>query len=305
MNQHPEHSEHPGAPGALRLTEDELWYLGFLKFAEECNAEGVLAVHSRPLGLVWRLQVSLADLGLVRYVGPREPIPVVELTEAGRAVDPDTEPDDHPPGIYPDEVPEMEVCHDCGQVVGRFFLAPRQFRVQYGRCPVHAAPEAVASEWPGYDFRLHVDLCRCCGRVPLQSGSRWSVWFCQACKEQVGLLNGRHGRCIVPIGRHSVHAGHLLSGEQAGDPVAVEGLLSTMKALGRVHELLHEWVREAVRRNFRDVGFAPDRPVPLEAYWLAVRTGVDPDQRFRELCAYLEQASRVEAERRSDQGDRP
>lgn len=214
------------------------------------------------------------------------------------------EPNDHPPGIYPDEVPEMEVCRDCGQVVGRFYLGPRQIRVQYGRCRLHTAPEAVAIEWPRYDFNLHVDLCRCCGRVPLRSGSRWSVWFCASCKEQIGLLNGRHGRCIVPIGRHSVHAGHVLSGDQARDPVAVEGFISTMKAVGRVQGLLHEWLRETVRRNFRDAGLPERRPVPLEEYWVAVRTSVEPDDRFRELCAYLERASRAEAGPGKGQGGR-
>lgn len=286
-------AQHDPTPEVPRLTEDELWYLAFLHFVEECKADGVLACHSRPLSLICRLQSSLADQGLVRFVGPREPIPIVELTDAGRAIDTDTEPNDHPPGIYPDEVPEMEVCCDCGQAVGRFYLFDaRQMRVQYGPCRAHTAPEAVAAPWPGYDFNLHVDLCRCCGRVPLSSGSRWSVWFCGACKEQVGLLNGRHGRCIVPIGRHSVHAGHVLSGDQAGDPVAVEGFLSAMKALGPVHGLLHEWMREAVRRNFRDAGFRPERTVPLQEYWAAVRTSVDPDDRFREMCAYLAGASR-------------
>lgn len=279
-------------PEVPRLTEDELWYLGFLQFAEETIAEGLLPCHSRPAGLIWRLQNSLADQGLVRYVGPRTPIPSVELTEEGRAIDPRSEPNDHPPGLFPDEVPEMEVCHDCGQVVGRFFFAPHDFRVQHGRCPAHAAPEAETARWPGYDYNLHADLCRCCGRAPLASGSRWSVWFCQACKEQVELLNARHGRCIVPIGRHSVHAGHVLSEDQARDPAAIDAFLATMNALGQVHDVLRRWAEGVVRRNLDAIGVAAGEAVLLERYWSAVRGRVDPDDRFREMCGFLEEAGR-------------
>lgn len=287
MNMHPQHDHSPRAP---RLTADELWYLGFLQWAEEMRAQGITPAHSRPLSLVMRLEDSLAAQGLVALDGGEGFLRKVHLTEAGRAVDPASPPNDDPPGIYPDEVPEMEVCPDCAHVVGRFHLEEGGFRVQHGPCPAHRAPDGEAPEWPSYDFRLHVDLCRCCGRVPLRSGSRWAVWFCGACKEQVGLLNGRYGRCIVPIGRHSVHSGHLLSGEQARSPVEREAFVSTMQALGSVHEVLGVWVREAVRRNLRDVGLATGRSVPLDTYWTAVRLQVDPDDRFREMCAYLARA---------------
>jgi hypothetical protein len=198
---------------------------------------------------------------------------------------------DEQPGIHPDAVPEMEVCHACAKVVGPFYQCHLGYRVQYGSCRDHTMPEAVDTHWPRYDYNLHVDLCRCCGRVPLRSGSKWSVWFCEACKEQVGLLNGRHDRCVVPIGRHSVHSGHLLSGDQVRNPVAVETFFSSMKSIFAVHGPLADWMREAVHRNFRDVGLPVNRPVPLARYWAEVRGGIDPDARFREMCAYLAEVS--------------
>lgn len=219
------------------------------------------------------------------------------LTEAGRAIDPQELAPREQPGIPLDEVPEMEVCHACAQVVGRFYRTHFGYRVQYGRCGEHTVPEGADSRWPRYDYNLHVDLCRCCGRVPLRSGSKWSVWFCKACKEQVGLLNGRHGRCIVPIGRHSVHAGYMLSGDQARNPVAVETFVSSMKSIFAVHGPLADWMREAVHRNFRDVGLPVNRPVPLARYWAEVRGRVDPDDRFREMCGFLEQVGRQAAGR--------
>jgi len=43
------------------------------------------------------------------------------------------------------------------------------------------------STWPRFDFNEHVHLCRCCRAVALDSGSRWSVWFCKPCKDRVRL----------------------------------------------------------------------------------------------------------------------
>ncbi len=61
--------------------------------------------------------------------------------------------------------------------------------------------------WPRFDFNEHVHLCRCCRSYTLASGSRWSVWFCDACKGRVRLFNHGMGRTVIPIGRHSLMAG--------------------------------------------------------------------------------------------------
>lgn len=198
--------------------------------------------------------------------------------------------------IHPSTIRTMEVCPDCRDVVGLFHRQDGPVAhgplVQRGTCPLHK-PRAFDPRWSGFDFNRHVDLCRCCGRIPLRSGSRWSVWFCLDCKEQVGLLNGRHGRCIVPIGRHSVHYGYTLRADELDDPVAVEAFLSTTKAMGAVIGAVSDWYHEAVGRNLEAVEPGIVEPMPVEEYCREVALSVGPRDRFREMCAYLDRRGRA------------
>ena len=68
--------------------------------------------------------------------------------------------------------------------------------------------------WPRYDFNEHLHLCECCRLVPLRSGSRWSVWFCDECKARVRDLNHTLGRYVIPIGRHSLMGGIGIAGAE-------------------------------------------------------------------------------------------
>lgn len=79
------------------------------------------------------------------------------------------------------------------------------------RCSCRRTDEPT---WPRFDFNEHLHLCECCRLVPLRSGSRWSVWFCDACKTRVRALNHRVGRYAIPIGRHSMMAGIGISGAE-------------------------------------------------------------------------------------------
>jgi hypothetical protein len=69
-------------------------------------------------------------------------------------------------------------------------------------------------KWPRHDFNEHLHLCECCRLVPLRSGSRWSVWFCDECKARVRDLNHVLGRYVIPIGRHSLMGGIAIAGAE-------------------------------------------------------------------------------------------
>lgn len=79
------------------------------------------------------------------------------------------------------------------------------------RCPCRHVDEPT---WPRYDFNEHLHLCECCRLVPLRSGSRWSVWFCDECKARVRDLNHTLGRYVIPIGRHSLMGGIGIAGAE-------------------------------------------------------------------------------------------
>lgn len=186
------------------------------------------------------------------------------------------------------EIAGMEVCGDCGDIVGS--LPRHHDRTQHGTCSRHRGRKDQP-RWPGRDFNQHAELCRCCGAVPLQTGSRWSVWFCGPCKNQVLALGRRHGRCIIPIGRHSLHAGLALNGRST--PVDVHIFAESWGAISEVISLTAEWQRIAVRMNLEAIGCAPDAVVAVERY-VEGASGVDRSARFAEMCAYLQKKA-VEA----------
>ena len=190
------------------------------------------------------------------------------------------------------DIDRTVVCGPCGDVVGSAddFYERGFTMVQTGPCPVHAAP--AESTWPSYDYNRFVELCRCCGTVPLRSGSRWSVWFCPECREQVDLLNLRLGRYAIPIGRHSIHAGRLLTLEKAADPVILHAFLEGMNVVDEAMVVLGKWANEVIRLNLRAIREDSDSVVPIERYYLAARRYVDPTDRFREMCAWLARQGR-------------
>jgi hypothetical protein len=190
------------------------------------------------------------------------------------------------------DIDRTVVCGPCGDVVGPAddFYERGFTMVQTGSCPAHAGP--AESTWPSYDYNRFVELCRCCGRVPLRSGSRWSVWFCAECRDQVDLLNQRLGRYAIPIGRHSIHAGRLLSLEKAADPVTLHAFLEGMNAASEAMGVLEMWAHEVTRLNLRAIREESDSVVSIERYCLAARRYVDPSDRFREMCAWLARQGR-------------
>ena len=181
----------------------------------------------------------------------------------------------------------VSVCGPCGDAVGR---APDRRDlsaeiIQLGSCPAHR--EGPTEPWTGYDYNRFVELCRCCGAVPLRSGSRWSVWFCPTCRAEVDLLNSRLGRYIVPIGRHSLHGGRLLSAHQIADPIVVQDFLNSWAGVGDAMTRLGEWARIAVRSNVERITGQEDAVLPITEYCRQARDLIDPAERFREMCVHF------------------
>jgi hypothetical protein len=109
----------------------------------------------------------------------------------------------------------MAVCGDCFEIYGpwrykqEISKRPNSVLWQFcgGECPSRNKKPGITlkdeseEKWPGFDFNTIVELCYCCGQEELKSGSRWSVWFCEECKEKVIDFNTRFQQTIIPIGR--------------------------------------------------------------------------------------------------------
>jgi len=167
----------------------------------------------------------------------------------------------------------LALCTTCMGLFDDPSLARRDFQLQKCRC--HPEQEPC---WPHYDYNERARLCDCCGRHVLRSGSRWSVWFCEACKERVVALNREFGLAVIPIGRHSLmHGFGLQPGVPGGaDPARVKQFVERFKNLGDRMRLLNGvWKPAHLRAELERLGLLiPQGPrpaaIPLATYLGAV-----------------------------------
>lgn len=138
------------------------------------------------------------------------------------------------------------------------------------------------------DFNTALELCRACGLVLLQSGSRWSVWFCGPCATQANTLNERAGRCVVPIGRHSLMNGVTV---RNASPEEIESFAGRLSTLFEATAAIQQWSRTVVRENLVAAGQPHDVDLDASSYLASVRDAVSSDQRFVEMVASLVKAS--------------
>lgn len=135
------------------------------------------------------------------------------------------------------------------------------------------------------DHHTKLELCRCCGVEALPSGSRWSVWFCDECKARVIALNRRYGRCVVPIGRHSLMNGVFF--DPAADDAArafADQLTTLFAEMGGTEA----WRRTAVQLNLAAAGLPASDNIELDTYLAAVAALPSVrEQRFTEMVESL------------------
>jgi hypothetical protein len=184
-------------------------------------------------------------------------------------------------GIYTlSDFAHMAVCHRCGCLAGgRAGRGDHISLLQTCRCEPHCE-----ERWPGFDFNIAVELCYCCGQVLLNSGSRWSVWFCRDCKTLVGRLNGRVKRYAIPIGRHSFHGGFKLDGDST--PLDIEAFTATWASVTQAMRAVDAWSGAVVRSIIAERWPPGDRDVGLLEYLR--RCGSATEEKERRFAAMLE-----------------
>ncbi|MBM3675196.1 MAG: hypothetical protein FJW88_09645 [Actinobacteria bacterium] len=159
----------------------------------------------------------------------------------------------------------------------------------------------VLGEWvpiPGeaetrLDFPLPAEPCRCCGRELRSSGHKFAVWFCAECKERAATFNADVGRCVVPLGRHTLMAGVGTKPARKWRRADVERFVDDVRGLFALIELLEEWAPEIVRRNCVALGLDREREILLVDYLDAVaEDGIPKADAFAQLLDWM--ASRPE-----------
>lgn len=173
----------------------------------------------------------------------------------------------------------------CGACRGLYEVEPTPGYATPQRCECRRTREPT---WPGKDFNEHLHLCECCRLDPRRSGSRWSVWFCDGCKLRVIDLNRQIGRCVIPIGRHSLMAGVGIAGSdlvqaddrRLGELVArfgdrTQGLFDAM-------DHLHAFAADRTAVLTDAVGLAGDTPLDTWLGLVRPLAGAEPTTFGRE-----------------------
>lgn len=174
-------------------------------------------------------------------------------------------------GMGKDAHPNFMLCGTCH---GLHEDKPQPGFATPHRCACSRTDEPT---WPRYDFNEHLHLCECCKLVPLRSGSRWSVWFCEECKARVRNLNSITGWYVIPIGRHSLMGGIGIEGSELVDAddrrfdELVDGFADQMRGWSDSIDHLHAF---AVRRTVfltDAVGLDATRDLQLDTWLQRVR----------------------------------
>jgi hypothetical protein len=183
---------------------------------------------------------------------------------------------------------QMCICGLCFGIAGPWrYLdrAPTHLLIQECTCTKASTRYAT---WPRFDFNEAVTLCRCCGLELLRSGSKWSVWFCGACKERVRRLHQEFNVYLIPIGRHSIMGGFGLRGDAVRDEAKIEAFATVTRTLFARMDLLEEWANQVVQRNMAAI--SGDRTqVPLTDYLTrAYEDSMTKQEAFTSLIRYFE-----------------
>ncbi len=182
-----------------------------------------------------------------------------------------------------DIIQSKHLCIQCGCVYGP---VTSQCEQQCG-C---VREEKRQQKWPRYDFNEQITLCYCCGQEPLESGSRWSVWFCGECKEKVVKFNSLFQETIIPIGRHSLMAGYGLGGCDVPDSETIRAFVSGVNRLfGRMDGLL-EWRAIVMRDNLTKLGYKHD--VRLADYLRDVKKAFEKSKAFDRMLEFFSRRAR-------------
>ncbi len=118
---------------------------------------------------------------------------------------------------------KLRVCAGCAEVLG--VLTGDDRRPLYEQ-PARGKCDNALAAWhlresdlppPPGDFPAAVELCYCCAAELIPSGSRYSSFYCDACRALVKRVNESAGFVALPFGRHSLMNRIVLGGEAAGD----------------------------------------------------------------------------------------
>jgi hypothetical protein len=195
--------------------------------------------------------------------------------------------------MVPESSDNFTICLVCAGLAG--FPSGRSDYPQVCRC--HRAGE---QRWPDHDYNEYFDLCWCCLLEAIPSGSKWSSFYCDECRQRVRRYNQSVGRVVLYRGRHSIMNGLGLRGSDAAIPEAVEAFAAAAGGLClgllEFYEALDVWrparLRAVLRSGVLEGGAGEEQGLRLAGYAQAAEAFVDNARigkraAFGALCGFL------------------
>ncbi len=176
-------------------------------------------------------------------------------------------------------IDRIEVCLDCGELRGPWASG----LVQWCACDRAASPKPQP-RWPSHDHNTVGELCRCCGLRLVASGSKWSLWLCRPCLGLVRAMNDQAGRCVFPIGRHSLMNGVGYRVGKVPNEVALAAFADQFQAFIRAADGTSAWRQRMVAAHALEAELPGRGRVPLRRYLSrTAAAGLWPEQSFQAL----------------------
>ena len=138
------------------------------------------------------------------------------------------------------------------------------------------------------DLHDNAHLCRSCVAALAPGSSRWTSYYCAECRPHVFVLNRLAGRCVVPIGPHSMMNGVFHTPpEGPGDDASITSFSDQLTTLFRHQTDLHDFATRRVRTRLDELGVDTDA-IAVDDYFARCRdAGWDAEHSFVELVTSL------------------
>ena len=118
--------------------------------------------------------------------------------------------------------------------------------------------------WPGNDFNTSVEFCHCCSKALINTGSKFSSFYCDDCRKLVVEYNNQDGSVLIAMGRHS-----FMNGIKLGIPFSKKEetqFTSNLNTFFKSVDLVQEWQKLSLFENLHDLGFRFTNDIALSYY---------------------------------------
>ena len=192
---------------------------------------------------------------------------------------------------------DLVICRKCLKLYGRLVRVLNEsptgrkrsgWRYQKCQCMKDEDKKNGKSipRWQGNDYNTSVEFCYCCSKKLINSGSKFSSFYCDECLKLVKENNNQPENIQIPLGRHS-----FMNEIKLKIPFSKEEEVQFNFQLNHFFEkvdLIGEWQKFCLFENLHDLGFNFQRDISLP-YYDKLLSGQNNDSiiQFKKMVKFL------------------